>query len=91
MRDRILIGKPCKMRFALEVEIVYYVTQRSVLDKGGGFEVSRPGVIKSEKKKTTHDFRKKKKIKSNHDRREKNKKKQNTLTGTFPLPEEHWR
>ena len=29
-----------------EVEIVLYVTRKSVLDKGGGFKVSRPGVIK---------------------------------------------
>ena len=48
------------MRFALEVEIVYYVTQRSVLDKGGGFEVSRPGVIKLEKKKQLTIFEKEK-------------------------------
>ena len=33
-----------------EVEIVLYVTRKSVLDKGGGFNVSRPGVIMIRKK-----------------------------------------
>ena len=33
-----------------EVEIVSCVTRKSVLDKGGGFKVSRPGVIKIRKK-----------------------------------------
>ena len=40
-----------------EVEIVSCVTRKSVLDKGGGFKVSRPGVITIGKKNVSTKIR----------------------------------